>query len=341
MNQVDTQGQEIHLASRPHGEASLDNFTLVTTDIPSLQSGQVLVRNSFISVDPYMRARMNDVESYIPPFQLGAPLEGSAIGEVIASKSPDVAVGTAVSHFAGWRSHAVIDASNIIPIDLSLARPEDYLGVLGATGGATGLTAYIALTEAAPVSDGDVVFISAAAGAVGSVAGQLARHLGASTVIGSAGGPEKRQRLLDDFGFDVALDYQADPIGQQLAEAAPDGIDVYLDSVGGDHLEAALDVLRVHGSIALVGAISSYNATGPVPGPRDFARTVAKRLSLQGMLVLDHMDKYPQFLQEVAPLVSDGTLKVTETVVDGLDNAPEAFLGVLRGDNIGKMLVRL
>lgn len=337
MNQVETQGQEIRLASRPHGEASLDNFTLVTTDIPPLQSGQVLVRNSWMSVDPYMKARMHDVESYLPPFRIGAPLEGSAIGEVIASESADVAVGTAVSHFAGWRSHSVLSASDVIPVDLSVARAEDYLGALGTTG----LTAYIALTESAPVKQGDVVFVSAAAGAVGSVAGQLARRLGASRVIGSAGGPEKNRRLLEDFGFDVALDYRAAPIGEQLAAAAPDGIDVYLDNVGGDHLEAAMDALRVHGRVALVGAISSYNATGSVPGPRDFARTIPKRLSLQGMLVLDHMHRFPEFLSAAIPWLSDGTWKVTETVVDGLDSAPEAFLGVLRGDNTGKMLVRL
>ncbi|QSB05164.1 NADP-dependent oxidoreductase [Natronoglycomyces albus] len=334
---IESQGHEIRLASRPHGEASAENFQLVKTDIPQLQTGEVLVRNSWMSVDPYMRARMNDVPSYLPPFQIDQPLEGSAIGEVIASESPEVEVGTQVSHFAGWRSHAVVGASDVIPIDTSLARPEDYLGALGTTG----LTAYIALKETAPVEKGDVVFISAAAGAVGSVAGQLARHLGAKTVIGSAGGPVKRQRLIDDFGFDVALDYRAAPIGEQLAQAAPDGIDVYVDNVGGDHLEAALDAIRINGRIALVGAISSYNATGSVPGPRDFARAISKRLSLRGMLVLDHMHRFPQFVQEVAPLIADGTWKVTETVVEGLENAPEAFLGVLRGDNTGKMLVRI
>lgn len=337
MNHIDTKGQEIHLASRPHGEARPENFQLVEVDIPSLEPGEILVRNTWMSVDPYMKARMHDVESYLPPFQIGEPLQGSALGEVIASESPEVPVGTEVSHFAGWRSHSVVSASDVVPIDTSIARAQDYLGALGTTG----LTAYIALTESAPVQEGDVVFISAAAGAVGSVAGQLARHLGASTVIGSAGGPEKKQRLLEEFGFDVALDYRAAPIGQQLAQAAPDGIDVYLDNVGGDHLEAALDVIRVKGKIALVGAISSYNATGSTPGPRDFARTIAKRLSLQGMLVLDHMDRFPEFVQFAAPLLADGTWKVTETVVEGLDNAPEAFLGVMRGDNTGKMLVKL
>ncbi|WP_166355903.1 NADP-dependent oxidoreductase [Phytoactinopolyspora limicola] len=328
---------EIHLAARPTGEPEPSNFTLVETEIPDLVDGQVLVRNTWMSVDPYMRGRMNDAESYIAPFQLGSALEGSAVGEVIASTSADVPVGASVSHFAGWRSHAVLDAASAVVIDTSIARPQDYLGALGTTG----LTAYAALTDTTPVREGDVVFVSAAAGAVGSVAGQLARKFGAATVIGSAGGPEKAKRVVEDFGFDAAIDYRAGSVADQLAEIAPDGIDLYVDNVGGDHLEAAIEALRVNGRIAGIGMISGYNATGPVPGPPDFFRAYGKRLTIRGMLVSDHFHLFPEYISKAAGWLADGSLRTSETVVDGLENAPEAFLGVLRGANIGKMLVRL
>jgi NADPH-dependent curcumin reductase CurA len=329
--------QEIQLASRPTGEPELSNFSLVETEIPDLADGQVLVRNTWMSVDPYMRGRMNEGESYIPPFQLGAALEGSAIGEVVASKSADVPVGASVSHFAGWRSHAVVDAASAVVIDTTIARPQDYLGALGMTG----LTAYATLTDVTPVRDGDVVFISAAAGAVGSVAGQLARKFGASTVIGSAGGPEKTKRVVEEFGFDAAIDYRAGSVADQLAEAAPDGIDLYIDNVGGDHLEAAIGALRQKGRIAGVGMISGYNATEPVPGPRDFFRVYGKQLTIRGMLVSDYFHLFPEYISKAAGWLADGTLHTSETVVEGLDQAPGALLGVLRGANTGKMLVKL
>ncbi|NDL57203.1 NADP-dependent oxidoreductase [Phytoactinopolyspora mesophila] len=329
--------QEIQLASRPTGEPELSNFALVETEIPELADAQILVRNTWMSVDPYMRGRMNEGESYIPPFQLGAALEGSAIGEVVASRSADVPVGASVSHFAGWRSHAVVDAASAVVIDTTIARPQDYLGALGTTG----LTAYATLTDVTPVRPGDVVFISAAAGAVGSVTGQLARKFGAAKVIGSAGGPEKAKRVVEDFGFDAAIDYRAGSVADQLAEAAPDGIDLYVDNVGGDHLEAAIGTLRQNGRIAGVGMISSYNATGPVPGPRDFFRVYGKRLTIRGMLVSDYFHLFPEYIAKAVGWLADGTLRTQETVVEGLPKAPEAFLGVLLGANTGKMLVKL
>ncbi|GAA2620927.1 NADP-dependent oxidoreductase [Actinomadura fulvescens] len=327
--------REIRLASRPTGEPTLENFELAQVDVPEPGEGQILVRNTWMSVDPYMRGRMDDAESYIPPFQLGSPLEGSAVGEVVASGDPGVPVGATVSHFLGWREHVVLNAAEAVVIDTGLARPEDYLGALGTTG----LTAYLAVTEIAPVREGDVVFVSGAAGAVGSVAGQLARGLGAAKVIGSAGGPEKARKLVDDFGFDAAIDYRAGSLSERLADHAPEGIDVYVDNVGGDHLEAAIDAFKDHGRAALVGMISEYNA--PVPGPRNLYSAVKKRLTLRGVLVSDHLDRFPEYIGKAAGWLADGTLHTEKTVVEGLEHAPDALLGVLRGANTGKMLVRL
>ncbi|WP_372405169.1 NADP-dependent oxidoreductase [Streptomyces luteireticuli] len=329
--------REIHLASRPTGTPTAGNFRLVQAEVPEPGPGQILVRNTWMTVDPYMRGRMDDAASYIPPFALDAPLEGSAVGEVVASRADAVPVGATVSHFLGWREYAVLDADRATVVDTRRVPARAHLGVLGTPG----LTAYVALTDTAPVKPGDTVYVSAAAGAVGSVAGQIARRLGAATVIGSAGGPVKARALTEDFGFDIALDYKAAPIGEQLAEAAPEGIDVYIDGVGGDHLEAAIDALRVGGRVAAVGAISGYNATEPAPGPRNLYEIVTKRLSLRGVLVSDHYHRFPEYLDRASEWLADGTLRTRETVLDGIERAPEALLGVLDGANTGKMLVRL
>ena len=291
-----------------------------------------------MSVDPYMRGRMDDAPSYIPPFELGAPLEGSAVGEVVASRGGRGAGrgdGVALPRVArvrrGRRARTHPSSTRSSPLPRRI----------WARSGRPGLTAYLAVTEIAPVKRGDVVFISAAAGAVGSIAGQIARKLGASRVIGSAGGPRKAAKLLDDFGFDAAIDYKAGPIAVQLRAAAPDGIDVYVDNVGGDHLEAAIAALRVGGRAALVGAISEYNATAPVPGPGNLYEVAKRELTLRGVLVVSYLDRLPEWIEQGAAWLADGTLHTEETVFEGLERAPEAFLGVLRGVNIGKMLVRL
>ncbi|WP_199548570.1 NADP-dependent oxidoreductase [Streptomyces sp. N35] len=329
--------REIRLAARPSGQPGAENFELATVDVPEPGAGQIVVRNTWMSVDPYMRGRMDDVPSYIPPFALGAALEGSALGEVVASRAESVPVGATVTHFLGWREYALLDAAAATVVDPALAPPEAWLGPLGTTG----LTAYAALTRTAPVQEGDVVFVSAAAGAVGSVAGQLARKLGASQVIGSAGGPAKTKKLLDTFGYDAALDYRQGALDEQLAQAAPDGIDVYLDAVGGDHLQAAIGALRTGGRIALVGAISGYNAESPTPGPDNLFRAAAKEATLRGMLVSSHFDLFPEWIGKAAGWLADGSLRTEQTVVDGIEQAPGAFLGVLSGANTGKMLVRL
>ncbi|MEV6523796.1 NADP-dependent oxidoreductase [Longispora sp. NPDC051575] len=329
--------REIHLVSRPVGEPKPSDFALVTAEVPEPGPGQVVVRNTFMSVDPYMRGRMNDVKSYVPPFALDAVMDGGAVGEVVASDSPDVPVGATVLHGLGWREFALVDAARVRVVDATLAPASAYLGVLGMPG----LTAYAGLLAVAEFQAGETVFVSGAAGAVGSLVGQFARLLGAGRVVGSAGGPDKATRLVKDFGFDAAIDYRAGDLRGQLAEAAPDGIDVYFDNVGGEHLEAAIGALNVHGRAALCGAISQYNATEPVPGPRNLALAIGKRLTLRGMLVGDHNDLAPQFVQQVAGWLASGEVTAEETVVDGIGNAVDAFLGMMRGANTGKMLVRL
>ncbi|WP_067700617.1 NADP-dependent oxidoreductase [Nocardia jejuensis] len=328
--------REIQLASRPEGVPTGANFDLVERPVAELEDGQILIRNTWMSVDPYMRGRMDDRESYIPPFEIGAALEGSAIGEVIESRSAAIPVGATVTHFAGWRDLAAIDAATATAVDTTLAAPRHYLGALGTTG----LTAYAALTDVAQVRPGDTVFISAAAGAVGSVAGQIAKALGAARVVGSAGGPVKTALLREEFGYDAAIDYRAGDLAGQVAAAAPEGIDVYLDSVGGEHLKVAVEAMRPGGRIALVGAISGYNGNKPAHTP-DLFLAATKEITLRGMLVNSYFPLFGEYIGKAAGWLAEGTLRTRETVYEGLDQAPAAFLGVLSGANTGKMLVRL
>ncbi|WP_067715171.1 NADP-dependent oxidoreductase [Nocardia yamanashiensis] len=329
--------REWRLIARPVGEPKFTDFEFATTTVADPGPGQVLVRNDWLSVDPYMRGRMNDVESYIPPFVLGEAMTGSAVGTVVASGADAIPVGATVTHFAGWREYALLDAGAVQVVDPNLAPPQAYLGVLGTTG----LTAYAGLTEVAPIQPGDVVFISGAAGAVGSVAGQIAKQLGASKVIGSAGGPEKAARLLSDFGFDAAIDYREGNLPVRLAEAAPDGIDVYFDNVGGDHLDAAIMNMNLRGRIALCGAISMYNDVELPAGPPHLPLAIGKRITLRGMNVSDHYHQIPEWIGKAAGWLADGSLRAEETVYDGIDSAFDAFTAMMGGANTGKMLVRL
>jgi NADPH-dependent curcumin reductase CurA len=326
---------EIQLASRPRGWPTAENFTLARVDVPAPSDGQVLVRNLFMSVDPYMRGRMNDVKSYVPPFQIGQPLEGGAIGEVVESRAEGMKPGQIVLSNRGWREHFVADARELRVVDAGIQPLSLYLGALGMPG----MTAWVGL-KLAELKTGDRLFVSAAAGAVGSIAGQLAKLRGAF-VVGSAGSPEKVKMLTEEFGFDAAFDYKAGDLRRQLADAAPDGIDVYFDNVGGDHLEAALWSMREHGRIIACGAISRYNDEAPSPGPSNLFLMVTRRLTMKGFIVLDWARETTAFLKEVAPLVAGGQVKTKETVVEGLASAPQAFLDLLRGGNVGKMIVRL
>lgn len=331
------QGMEVHLISRPRGTPTPSDFAMVEAPVTAPTTGQVMVRNSWLSVDPYMRGRMKDVKSYVPPFRLDQPMEGGAVGEVVSSQDPGVPVGTTVLHGLGWREYATVDTKTVRVVDPVAAPASAYLSVLGMTG----LTAYTGLTAIAPVKQGDVVFISGAAGAVGLAAGVLARELGASTVIGSAGGPQKAARLVEDFGYDASIDYRAGDLSEQLGRIAPDGIDVYLDNVGGDHLRAAIQALRPNGHVALCGAISGYNAEAPAPGPDNLFLAISKRLSLRGYIVSDHNALYPEYTALATRLLTEGKLKEHRTVVNGIANAVEGFIGMLGGVNTGKMLIKL
>jgi NADPH-dependent curcumin reductase CurA len=329
-------GREIELAARPQGEPQPKDFHLAQVNVPDPVAGQVLVRNTWMSVDPYMRGRMNEGKSYVPPFQVGKALDGGAVGEVVVSEDPSVSVGATVLHGQGWREWAVLPATSVKLVDTQLAPPQAYLGVLGMPG----LTAYAGLLDVAALREGDVVFVSGAAGAVGSLVGQFAKLRG-HTVIGSAGTAAKVDHLVQDLGFDAAFNYKDGPVLDRLRRAAPDGIDVYFDNVGGEHLEAAIDVLNVHGRAALCGAIAQYNATEPSPGPRNMILAVGKRLTLRGFIVGDHYGRFTDFVEHVAPALAEGRIQARETVVEGLEHAPQAFVDLLRGKNTGKMLVRL
>ncbi|GAA1262432.1 NADP-dependent oxidoreductase [Saccharothrix xinjiangensis] len=328
--------REIRLASRPVGYPTPEDFELVEAPVPTPGDGQLLVRNLVMSVDPYMRGRMNAGESYVPPFALGAALDGGAVGEVVVSRAPGFAEGDVVLHDAGWREYGVVDASAAVGVDPGVAPLGAYLGVLGMPG----MTAYAGLLEVAEFREGDVVFVSGAAGAVGQVAGQVARLRGAKRVVGSAGSPAKVRHLVEELGFDAAFDYHDGPVADLLAAAAPEGVDVYFDNVGGEHLDAALLSFNRHGRAALCGSISNYNTPDPV-GPRHLGLAVGKRLVLRGFLVRDHEHLREQFTREVGGWVADGSLRYRETVTEGLERAPEAFIGMLRGENVGKALVTL
>jgi NADPH-dependent curcumin reductase CurA len=332
-----TAAREVRLVARPVGWPTHDDFAVVESELPELADGQIRVRNVVMSVDPYMRGRMSAAKSYAAPYEVGEAMTGGAVGVVEESRADGFAVGDHVLHGYGWREVAVIDASGARVVDVTVAPASAYLGVLGMTG----LTAYAGLTRIAQVKPGDVVFVSGAAGAVGSAVGQIAKALGASRVIGSAGSAEKVRHVVEDLGFDAAFSYKDGPVAKQLREAAPDGIDVYFDNVGGEHLEAAIGSLRLGGRIAVCGMISVYNDTEAAPGPRNLSRLIQTRGRIEGFLVGDHYDLAKEYAGLAAQWLGDGRLQSRETFADGIDGAVDAFLGVLRGENTGKMVVRL
>jgi NADPH-dependent curcumin reductase CurA len=311
------------------------DFELAEVPVPEPGDGELVIRNSFVSVDPYMRPRMNDARSYVRSYELGKPMLGGAVGRVTASRHDRFAEGDWVVHGLGWREWALSDGRGVQAVDPSLAPLGAYLGALGMPG----LTAYVGIDDIGRVQEGETVFVSAAAGAVGSAAAQIARIRGAR-VIGSAGSAEK-VAWLEELGLDVAFDYRRAPVREALRALAPDGIDVYFDNVGGEHLEAAIGALQNFGRVVACGSISVYNATEPVAAPRNLHQVVTKRLRYQGFIVLDHWDRLPAFLAEAPGWVADGRLRWRETVVDGIEHAVDAFLGLLRGENVGKMLVRV
>ena len=329
-------GREIRLASRPSGEPTDANFALATAQVGPPGEGQVLVRNAFVSVEPYMRGRMNDAKSYVPPFVVGEPLGGAAAGTVVVSRAPAIPVGATVLHMLGWREYAVLDAKAARVVDTAHVAPEQYLGALGTTG----FTAWVGLSAVGRAQAGETLFVSAAAGAVGSMAVQLAKRQGLR-VIGSASSADKARFVVAELGADAAFDYH-DGAAAKLGELAPEGIDLYFDNVGGEQLEAAIGATKDRARIVLCGSISSYNAASPPPGPRNLHVAIQRRLRLEGFIVSDHTARLGEFLGEVAPLVARGAIKAPVTFVDGIENAPRAFMDILRPNaNVGKVVVRL
>jgi NADPH-dependent curcumin reductase CurA len=323
------------LASRPNGTPTHADFALV--DLPSmpLEPGQLRIANRWLSVDPYMRGRMNDVKSYTPPFVLGEPMQGGAVGEVVESTADGFAAGDLVLHMAGWRDEAVIPANQAQKLPPLGVDPQAFLGQLGMPG----MTAYFGLFDVASAKPGDVVFVSAAAGAVGSTVVQIAKAKG-MTVIGSAGGADKCAWVAS-LGADAVIDYKdSAPLVKQLAAGAPNGIDVYFDNVGGEHLDAALGLANERARFAICGMINMYN-TGAPTELRFAARIIGARIRIQGFIVSDYMNRAGEFYNEMGGWLQSGQLIREETVHDGLASMPDAFLGLFSGGNKGKMLVRV
>ncbi len=331
-----TTSREIRLKSRPVGTPTADNFELATVTLPDPGPGEVQVRNTWMTVDPYMRGRMNDVQSYTPPFQIGEALQGGAVGEITKSNDPAFKAGDLVQSFFGWREAFNAPAAAVQALETHGLPPQAFLGVAGMPG----MTAYVGLVKIAALKEGDVVFVSGAAGAVGQIVCQIAKLKG-HTVIGSAGGADKIA-YLKEIGVDHAIDYKAEPdLTAALMRAAPDGIDVYFDNVGGAHLEAALMAARPFARFALCGMISQYNATDMGPGIRGLIMAVGKQLRIEGFIVSSHFNELPQFVEQMSGWIAQGKVTWRETVEDGIENAPTAFLKLFKGENTGKMLVKL
>lgn len=330
-----TTSREIRLKSRPVGTPEAANFELATVQLPEPGAGEVLVRNAWMSVDPYMRGRMYDRPSYVPPFQLDQPLQGGAVGQVVKSNDPKFQAGDWVESMNGWREAFVAPAAALNKLPADGVPPQAFLGVLGMPG----MTAYSSFHRIGEPKPGDVVFVSGAAGAVGSAVCQIAKLRGC-TVVASAGSDEKLG-WLKAVGVDAGVNYKKGDLLQQVREAAPKGIDIYFDNVGGEHLEVALEVARPFARFIECGMISIYNNTAPAPGPRNMAYIVGKRIKMQGFIVSDFMDMREQFFTDMGGWVRNGQIKWEETVENGVENAPKAFLNLFTGANIGKMLVKL
>lgn len=332
------QARQFVLASRPTGAPTEKNFELQTVETPELGADQVLVRNEFLSVDPYMRPRMDDRPSYIPPFQVGQPVDGGAVGTVIESTDEKRPVGSLVRHMRGWSDYAVLNGRHTESLPDTGLPASYHLGILGMPG----LTAYAGLKEVAGVREGDILFVSGAAGAVGGMVGQFGRLMGAGRVVGSAGTDEKTHLVVDELGFDACFNYRSGDVRDLLAEAAPDGVDVYFDNVGGDHLAAAIEASRLNGRIAVCGMIGQYSTAPQARGLNaNLFKIIANRLSIRGFISTDHAPLRGEFVETVTAWLRDDKIAYRETITDGLENTPAAFLGMLEGANIGKAVIRL
>ena len=328
---------EIHLISRPDGKPIAENFELVETEMPEAGEGEILVQNEWISVDPYMRGRMRDTKSYVKPFQLGEPLEGGCVGKVIQSKHPDFSVGDYVLGNQGWRVYWTSNGQGVQKIDPQTAEIQNYLSVLGLTG----MTAYVGLLNIGKLKEGETVFVSAASGAVGSIVCQIAKAMNCR-VVGSAGSAKKIGWLKEKAGVDAAFNYHdVNDISAKLAELCPEGIDLYFENVGGDHLQGAIDNMKDYGRIVCCGMISGYNDADPKPGPNNLFKVIGKRLRIEGFIVRDHQDQQAEFHQQMLKWIKAGQIVWEETITEGLENAPAAFMALFEGEKMGKALVKI
>ncbi len=327
--------RQIVLAARPVGFPAVSDFRLDETSLPDPDSGQFLVRNVYMSVDPYMRGRMSDRKSYIPSFQIGKALEGSAVGRVVKSNHPRYSEGDWVTSLNGWRDYFLSGGEGVNKLDTRLAPPATYLGVLGVPG----FTAWYGLKHIGKPTRGETLVVSAAAGAVGSVAVQLGKIYGCR--VAAIAGSGEKCAFARELGADAATNYKTGDVYEQLRAACPRGVDIYFENVGGAILDAVLRLLNPFSRIPLCGMISQYNLTEPEPGPRYLFSMIANRALMQGFIIADHFDRFPEFLSEMAGYVKAGRVRSRETVVEGLENAPRAFIDMLKGANIGKMLVKI
>lgn len=328
---------QVRLASRPRGKVTQDNFAIVTEPLPKISEGQILVRNLYMSVDPYMRGRMNDVKSYVPPFQIDKVMQAGVIGEVIETRNDNFAVGEIVSGMLGWENFSLSDGKGLRKIAREGAPLSYHLGILGMPG----MTAYVGLVGIARAKAGETVFISAASGAVGSVAGQIAKILGCR-VTGCAGSDEKVELMKAEFGYDAGFNYRSSQsIPDSVRETCPDGIDVDFENVGGPIFEAVLWNMRNFGRIALCGMIANYNDEKLQPGPRGMATIIGRRLTIRGFIVGDEPALCMEYVEKASQWLAEGRMKYRETVAQGVENAPQAFMDLLDGKNVGKQIVKL
>ena len=336
-----TTSTQILLAQRPVGEPGDDTYSFVETDLPPLEDGQLLLRVVYLSLDPYMRGRMSDAPSYAPPVEVGGLMVGATVCVVEESRNPSYTAGDVVLSYSGWQSHAISDGSNLRTIDPSVAPVSTALGVLGMPG----FTAYAGLLEIGKPQQGETVVVAAATGPVGSAVGQIARLKGARAV-GIAGGPQKKQALIDDFGFDVALDHRSPDFAAELKAAVPDGIDVYFENVGGHVQREVFKRMNLYGRVPVCGLVADYNATAAPEGPDrlpGFMGTVLRKsLTVRGFIQTEFVSSHTRdFVRDMSGWVADGSVRYREDVVDGLEAVPEAFRGLLAGRNFGKSVVRV
>jgi NADPH-dependent curcumin reductase CurA len=328
--------QEIVLKARPKGMPALSDFELRKTPLADLKENEVLVKTTYLTVDPYMRGRMNDKPSYIPPFQVGQPLTGGAVGEVIESKNPKFQKGDIVYGFLSWSNYSIAEGATLRKLDTKLAPPSSALGVLGMPG----MTAYFGLFEIGKPQKGETVVVSGSAGAVGTLVGQMAKLKGCR-VVGIAGSQEKCDYLIKELGFDAAINYKVGHLKEALTKVCPKGVDVYFDNVGGDISDEVIKLINKHARVVLCGQISMYNLDKPDVGPRNWWLLLTRSSLAQGFIVSDYTDRFPEGISQLSEWLKSGKLKYRESIVNGLENAPKAFLGLFSGDNIGKQLVKL